>query len=202
MKLLRNPVRNSHHTENLTNKLPGRSYYILDNGGRPFLVNIKGMHVEVYPLNYDEDNYIYEKPYYKNYKNKPIHQVDAEEIFIGKASKKIGAFRRGYLGNSILLKIKGNNKYQLIYGDKIINFSSKAPINSYVSPIGNADVVYPFAVDDNQNYYIFAYGVMFHYSYKLEDEEPYKISERLGFPDTTKKLKEIKYEIVYEYKYE
>ena len=206
--LRKSPLRKSprRKTVSLKKKLPGKSYYTLDNGGRPFLVNINGMHVEVYTLNYNDNDY--EKPFYKNFKPSPIHQVDAEEIFIGKApsntkfAKITGAYGRQFIGNSILLKLKGKNKYQLIYGDNIKNFYSKAPIKSYLSPIGNSDVAYPYAVDENQNYYVFAYDVMFHYPHKIKkDEEPYEISERLGFSHN-KKVKEIKYQMVYEFNYE
>ena len=59
-----------------------------------------------------------------------------------------------WLGNSILAEIS-SGKY-LYIGESVFTFNtgpeSKSPITKYISPVGNNDVPYPFAVDDRFAY--------------------------------------------------
>jgi len=64
-----------------------------------------------------------------------------------------GGYCSEFDGNTILLHIK-NNEYVHIY-DIIISFTSNSKIIQYVSPVGNNDVPYPYAVDEHNNYYFF-----------------------------------------------
>jgi hypothetical protein len=55
-------------------------------------------------------------------------------------------------GNTILIKLK-QNKYIFI-GASIYIFTIDYEIIKYVSPIGNNDVSYPYAIDIKNNYYL------------------------------------------------
>lgn len=117
-----------------------KTYYIHDNGGRPFKVIITGHAAEVYKLT-DISS--------KNYKL--VKTFDFIESFIG-----VG-------GNSILLKVKSKDKSSSNYvfiGHEIFSFSIKDKILSYKSPIGNNDVPYPYAVSKDNVYLMLEYVIL------------------------------------------
>lgn len=53
----------------------------------------------------------------------------------------------------------GDNEYIFI-GDKIWSFDAKNKIVEYISPVGNNDVPYPYAVDDMGNIYLISFNVI------------------------------------------
>lgn len=109
-----------------------KTYYIHDNGGRPFKVIIKGHMAEVYKL-VDISS--------KNYK-------------LAKTFDFIESFNGGN-GSSILLRVKSDDKDVNTYiyiGDKIFSFSIKDKITAYKSPVGNSDVPYPYAISRDNVY--------------------------------------------------
>lgn len=104
-----------------------------------------------------------------------------KKIFIGKSPKiALTEFSQGYGpvfdGNSILLHIK-NNKYIFI-GQQIFLFESLNTITEFVSPVGNNDVPYPYAIDESGNYYLLTANVILgtgtYDKHKLEYDEPYE----------------------------
>jgi len=126
------------------------TFFIHDNGGRPFQVVIKGVNVSVYKLLTNIDNG-YEQAY--------VHILDfnASKIFIGKSPlNKMSGFSGGhgkrFDGNSILLHMQ-ENEYVFI-GHEIYKFTAFSEIVKYVSPVGNSDVPYPYAIDVDNNYYL------------------------------------------------
>ena len=141
--------------ENKKNK--SKTYYTHDNGGRPFKVVVEDKKVYVYKYKkYDEttNSFLYSE---KSIKYQKQDYFKYKKIFIGKSPKnKKTIFSNGYgakfTGNSILLQIT-NNKYVFI-GDKIFSFTSKSEIEKFVSPVGNNDVPYPYAVDVDGRYYL------------------------------------------------
>lgn len=134
-------------------KLPNiakNGYAILDNGGVPFNVKIKGALVEIYKNTYD-----YGKERLTKYMEF-ILTYNTEKVFIGRSIKNemtefSGAYGPKYDGNSILLQLK--NQYIYI-GTEIYSFVPLAPIKTYVSPVGNNEVPYPYAIDIKNNYYL------------------------------------------------
>lgn len=146
-----------------------KTYYIHDNGGRPFKVIVdNNKKIATIFINTD-------------YKGIYDHFIDLsfKKIFIGNSpSIEMTKFSAGYgkqfNGNSILLHIN-DNKYMYI-GDTIYKFKTKNKIVKYVSPVGNNDVPYPYAIDDKQNYYLMIEHVIITNSYnELSDyEEPYE----------------------------
>jgi hypothetical protein len=103
-------------------------YKTHSNGGRPFHVDVRGKEVTV--------NVMYK---FENISN----------IFIGKGD---GTERE--VGNSILLHEE--KLYYVFIGDIVFRFKAIAPITEFVSPVGNSDVPYPYAVDVKKNVYLLA----------------------------------------------
>lgn len=100
------------------------------------------------------------------------------EIFVGKSPKnKMTKFNHKYghkfNGNSFLIC----NKNDCVYvGYEIFSFTSLDQINYYVSPIGNDDIPYPYAVDKSNNYYLFSENVVIKNNKKFKEQgysDPY-----------------------------
>ena len=126
-------------------------YYTHNNGTRPYKVEVKSNNtIKIYKkteIGYDNSYILYE----------PI------EIFIGKSiinkqTECSGGHGEEFDGNSILLRLE-NNKYVFI-GDKIVTFESIANIIQFISPVGNNDVPYPYAIDIQNNIYLFVENII------------------------------------------
>lgn len=135
-------------------------YKTHDNGGRPYkCVIYKNNNIEVYcQINNNSDKITYDK--------KATYKFKTKNIFIGKSPfNKMTEFSGGYGakfdGNSILLNID-DNKYIFI-GDKVWSFVPKGKIVEFISPVGNNDVPYPWAVDEYKNIYLFTFNVIIMY---------------------------------------
>ncbi len=125
----------------VSQKVPGKHYYIHDNGGRPFLVVVNGKDVSIYKREkYDAQE---KAPY-----NVLIKKIKAKAVIIGsdKSMKSKG------VGNSILLDM-GKNKYICITG-LIFQFELENGDRfvKYFSQIGNSDVPYPVVLGENYFY--------------------------------------------------
>jgi|688.fasta_scaffold165106_2 hypothetical protein len=111
------------------------------NGDTPFKVEINENLVDIY----------------FNHGSTPFLKRNAKTIFIGESPmNKMTIFSGGhgpdFLGNSILLEL-GDNQYEFI-GKNIFSFTSLAKIIHFVSPVGNNDVPYPYAIDIDGNIYL------------------------------------------------
>jgi hypothetical protein len=144
-------------------------YYIHDNGGRPFEVTIDNTTNEVSVAKNDN--------WSGNYIN--ILKYNPQKIFIGKSPQiNMTEFSGGhgdrFDGNSILLNIK-DNEYVFI-GNEILSFQSLSEIHTFVSPFGNNDVPYPYAIDTYNNYYLLIeYVIISNYINEINHyEEPYE----------------------------
>lgn len=123
--------------------IPVKLYEIHHNGVVPFTVIVEGKKVSIY-----KNKKINNIP--------PILKYNTDEIFIGKSPKNAettfsGNYGPKFDGNTILIKVK--DKYIYI-GKTIFSFTSLSPIVRYVSPVGNNDVPYPYAMDENNNAYL------------------------------------------------
>lgn len=157
-------------------------YEIHDNGGRPYVIIIdKNCKVKVYynitflnVLKADGENI--EKFLEENgihFKNETleiccgkkseisyyslIEVFKPKKVFVGKSPlNKMTEFSGGYGkkfdGNTILLDM-GKNEYIFI-GREIIKFKSFDTIKKFLSPVGNNDVPYAYAIDESKNYYL------------------------------------------------
>ena len=162
-------------------------YLTHDNGGRPFMVMIdKRTHsFEVFQYQYMDDakekqmltcvRDAYKPAQCGEFWSKQVIQKTAfSRVFVGKSSKsrarqlnmraaKGMAYYTGaeFDGNSILFQLRDagsaiNTKYMFI-GDCIATFATRSPIKQFVSMIGNNDVPYPFAIDEDGVYYVFSH---------------------------------------------
>lgn len=129
-------------------------YYTHYNGGRPYKVIMEYKNVSVYKFLHrtKEKNKIID-----TYENTPICKYKALQIFVGKSIKNnMTKFSGGtgfkFDGNSILLNI--NNLTYIYIGKSIYKFNALNKIITYVSPIGNSDVPYPYAIDIDGNIYL------------------------------------------------
>lgn len=152
------------------------NYLIHHNGSRPYKVVIdKEKNVNVYKYKSEDD---YEDKIYKTYK--------PNKIFVGKSPKnKMTIFSGGhgkkFDGNSILLQM---TKYSYTYiGSEIISFKTDSEIIEYVSPVGNNDVPYPYAIDENGYYYLMLEKIKIKVPEKYDDCYKYYYEARLLTPD-------------------
>ena len=120
-----------------------QTYFIHDNGDRPFKVLINDNIVKVY------DNTSHILTFFPN------------KIFIGESklnpkTKFSGGHGDEFLGNSILLEIDADEdgyEYEFI-GQSIFSFHTIGKIVTYESPVGNNDVPYPYAIDEFGNVFL------------------------------------------------
>lgn len=153
----------------------GYKYVItMDNGGSPFCVFYKEGDVTVFRM---DPKYIIEdwELDHRFYTKKVAH-FSPREIMLGKAIKnKSSEFSGGYGkwadGNTILLWI-GDDEYVYI-GESIFSFRSLSKIIKYNSPIGNSDVPYPYAVDEDGRYYLMIANVMIENIPRGYKKDPY-----------------------------
>ena len=132
------------------------TYYTHDNGGRPFKVIITkgGKHIDIYKCNYAD----LRAP--AKYHNAVYYEFvlgfDVLRVMLGddpdNSFKNKPEWVRKCIGNSILAEIS-HGKY-LYIGDTVFTFNTngKSPITKYISPVGNSDVPYPYALDSEFAY--------------------------------------------------
>jgi hypothetical protein len=102
------------------------------------------------------------------------NQFNVEKIFIGSSPSHITSFYGGCYGNdgnSILLKL-ANNEYIYI-NDVIYRFTSKSPIIEYHSPINKNNDNFPYAIDDQQRYYLLVEKRILIFEEEMNDFDPY-----------------------------
>lgn len=152
-----------------------KEYKIHNNGGRPFLVSIHKNIAEIYKIiKYDVNND-------GIYSSKPVIKIKFEKCFVGKSpmnemTKFSGGYGKEFDGNTILLKISSTqqkNKYIYI-GPSIYSFYTQDLIKKYVSPVGNNDVPYPYAVDNHNNIYLLEENVIINVG-TIKNKDPYRI---------------------------
>lgn len=143
---------------------PCVSYAIHDNGGHPFRVTTRkwltGEHaahhrVQVCRLNVRGlDQYVALR-----LENAIVH-VGCSPL---NATTRYNLFGPAYDGNTVLLKDASSDFYYLVY-DGIFKFKLPPPsfgavhsreITTFVSPIGNNDCPYPYAIDNYGDAYVF-----------------------------------------------
>mmetsp|Transcript_14067 Transcript_14067/g.26288 ORF Transcript_14067/g.26288 Transcript_14067/m.26288 type:complete len:205 (+) Transcript_14067:37-651(+) len=113
------------------------AYLTHDNGGRPFKVVVdwpdgSKATIQVFKVVQNEESY----------DEKACISFSAERVFVGRSPEH----GRIFDGNSLLLHVEGL-KY-IFVGHKIFSFTAKSMITEYVSPVGNNDVPYPWALDE------------------------------------------------------
>lgn len=142
-------------------------YLIHSNGGHPFKVVIDGECVKIYQRDEQEESH---------YTSTPLSVMPAK-IFVGESpltgmTEYSGGFGPAFDGNTILLQL-GDNDYMFI-GDSICTFTSAAEICSFMSPVGNNDVPYPYAIDTEGNCYLLAENAVVAGGATCDAEDPYE----------------------------
>ena len=167
------------------NILTDAKSYILTNNQKKELVEeykkISGKNVYFIHYNYDKpykvelyDNIV--KVYDRNNKDNLTVYDNTEKIFIGKSPKNemtinSGNYGKEFDGNTFLISLKNGNYVYI--GALIYEFKPESEIVEYVSPIGNNDVPYPYAIDRNNNYYLIIENVIIKPPEKTEDVYKY-----------------------------
>jgi hypothetical protein len=142
-------------------------YYTHDNGSRPFKVIISKNHVKIFAEKTGDSEI--------EYAQKPFYEGDVQKVFIGLSPlNSMTSHSRGhgpnFDGNSVLLH---ENELNYVYvGESVKRFQAITPIVQYVSPVGNNDVPYPYAIDKLNNYYLMIENVVLNSAHMLV-EEPY-----------------------------
>jgi hypothetical protein len=165
-------------------------YLTLFNGGSTFLVKISKKDAYVYK-NKDDQRFHYIsnlkklseilKKKFNNHFNKLVKHFKFTRKILGKDPYS----KKKYMGNSILF-CTGKNEY-IFVGQFFITFTSLSNIKIFVSPIGNSSVAYPYAIDNDKNYYLFTENVIINNVPKKYNEQPYLYY----YKDTGKFLKKI-----------
>jgi len=160
-----------------------QTYLIQDNGGRPFKVVIDDNNkVMIYKQdNLNEPNKSNKSNKFNKlnesdediYDIKPFLTLKPINVFIGKSPlNKWTEFSGGYGpkfdGNTILLDM-GSNKYICIKSN-IFSFDADNKIIEYVSIVGNNDVPYPYAVDENGDIYLLVDDVIIENNSKTKNQ--------------------------------
>ena len=139
-----------------------QTYYTHDNGSRPFKVVIRKLgdvrEIDIYIARRPEFklNKKYDYPSYYQF-HRTYHIPSGNQIFIGDDPENIYDSRpdqlKEWLGNSILAELS-EGRY-LFIGESVFEFrtaNGKSGITLFRSPVGNNDVPYPFAADDEYIY--------------------------------------------------
>lgn len=155
--------------KNNTNKT--ETYFTHDNGGRPFKVELHDKTVKIYKHVITDTNDNHENPEYKL-----VLTYKVKDYFVGLSPKNemtlfSGGHGSKFTGNSILLHID-NNDY-IFVGERIFSFKSMSEIIKYVSPVGNSDVPYPYAIDRDGHVYLMIENVILSKYDGKKDDDPY-----------------------------
>jgi hypothetical protein len=192
-------------------------YNTHDNYGRPYKVIIHpGNNVQVYSCVNGEnsgnsvtsENDEIDEMNSNNQSYEILLDRKVNTVFIGKSpvnemTKFSGGSGKQFDGNSFLLELD-THTYQHI-GRDIFTFNSYNKIVKYVSPVGNNDVPYPYAIDIDGNIYLLIEDIVlintdqFKQLYTSEFDDPYSyyygldlITEDFGcVPPKIPKIKEI-----------
>jgi len=130
-------------------KRPTKSYKILDNGGFSFAVEVDATTAKVYKLDYIDSlqEFVFDKE---------LLSFSYKTIFVGDNAlgDKQYAPKGMWKGNSLLFETKGGT--YVYVGSEIFQFQTKdkETIVSYLSPVGNSAVPYPYAIGTTHTYFM------------------------------------------------
>lgn len=133
-------------------------YLTHDNGGRPLKVSIykDKKEANIFTFNKDDFNDFLKFPKKKDYITL-IYKFYFEKVFIGRSLKIpmtefSGGYGKKFTGNTILFQIKP--KHYIFVGNNIFSFTTNDNIISYFSHVGNNDVPYPYAIGEENVYFL------------------------------------------------
>jgi hypothetical protein len=152
-------------------------YRTHDNGGRPFLVYVQKASVFVYAIPHDEyyiPDAMYDQPDHSEDEaseakrlawlySKLVYNARCNEVWVGKSEENAvtsfsGGYGKQFDGNTILVR-EEEGAYVWIGNDGIRRFRTSSPVATFVSDVGNSDVPYPYAMDEEGAVYLLGEGV-------------------------------------------
>ena len=148
------------HCKNLTKKRKdAKFYYIHNNGGRRFRVEVSGKTVKIYhgsPEKLPDGTIDYDTMEY----NDLVKKLTVKEIYVGQspcipAADACGAFAKG---NTLLLHVS-HNTYMYV-GETIYEFTMDDKVDKYYSLIGNNDAPYPVLLGTKNVYFMLDHEMM------------------------------------------
>jgi hypothetical protein len=131
--------------------LVSATYSILDNGDKPFWVEMKEKTLTIfhpYKQGRDDDDNIV------TLHRKDLHTTPYVRAFDGATDNPEDT------GSSILAELP-DGRY-LYIGSNVYTFTPNSPIVRYHSPIGNSAVPYPYAIDANGSTYLMIENIIDH----------------------------------------
>lgn len=126
-----------------------RNTYITHwNGARPYIVKVKKFMINVYESEEEDAVIVF---------NAPFKQLVPGRSVRNKMTEYSGGHGIDFIGNTILLVENFGENYNdyIFIGRKIFRFTSPGFMVKFRSPVGNNDIPYPFAKDDNGDIYLF-----------------------------------------------
>lgn len=152
-------------------------YFIHDNGGKPFKIVIDNGKVTVWKFNLqralEEASDLH--PEQTEMYDEIISEWIPEQIFIGESpeteqTRYSGGYGEFFKGNSFILKMSEQEYIHI--GRQIFKFTTDSQIITFVSPVGNSDVPYPYAIDEDGYYYLMLEKIKIRIS-EDRNEDPY-----------------------------
>lgn len=134
-----------------------QSYFVHDNGGRPFKITIDKDSLSLYRSTEWDPEWVYEdEPYF-------TLSLKGKKVFLPESHPKtpdrfVQPSQSSARGNTILVELAPN--VYLYIGGKVYIFETKDKIEKYYSPIGNSDVPYPWAVGTENFYFLIEQAVL------------------------------------------
>jgi len=146
-------------------------YQNMDNGIMPTLKIKKNpdMNVEIYKIVdniIDDDNDDKEREYVLT------ETFKVNRLLLGKAiSNEATRYSGGEEMENTSFLLELNNNVYVYVGPLVYSFKSLYKITDFISSVGNSHVVYPWAVDTQNNYYLMDYdNVVLLNTYKIVDK--------------------------------
>lgn len=137
-------------------------YKTLDNGGDAFTISFSGT-FEYFVVTVQQKINVNDNEGNDNENNIFNRTFIATEMFIGKSpfnsmTEFSGGHGDSFDGNSILINV---GEYEYIHiGASIFSFKTDSKVVSYVSPVGNSGVPYPYAILENGDIYLMIENVI------------------------------------------
>lgn len=136
-----------------------RTYLTHDNGGTAFAVDVHRYKIEVYRM-------------FGEYSGGRVLQTKYTKKWIGDNLLKDSNYQpKGRCpGNSVLIEITPGNYIHV--GSEVFYFKTRnqEPILKYVSPVGNSDVPYPYAIGKNYTYFMLDKETIPNYNLNLKQD--------------------------------
>jgi len=154
--------------DRFTHKKKGvKTYTMLDNGSKPFIADVFPSRIEIYRQTFKTDGGVEEYV-----RDKKIVDTPYKRLFIGDNDLKESSYaKKGeYPGNSILIQTTPG-KY-IYAGHEIYSFETKdnEEIKTYFSPVGNSAVPYPYAIGEQNTYFMLDKQTVPNYLLNLKED--------------------------------